>query len=97
MALLERFKKATMGEFEMRDLGLIKYFLDFQVNWSKWEIFIYQEKYNADMLKKFCMEKAEAVATLMTLNEKLKHDDGAEKFDLKIYKTSLVRWSTSLT
>ncbi|KAG6472814.1 hypothetical protein ZIOFF_070292 [Zingiber officinale] len=86
-ALLEEFKKAMMDEFEMTDLGLMKYFLGFQVRQSKGENFISQEKYVDDILKKFHMEKAKAVATPMALNEKLQQYDGAEKFDSKIYRS----------
>ncbi|KAG6486608.1 hypothetical protein ZIOFF_055186 [Zingiber officinale] len=77
-ALLEEFKKAIMDEFEMTDLGLMKYFLGFQVRQSKGEIFISQEKYVDDILKKFHMEKAKAVATPMALNEKLQQYDVQE-------------------
>ena len=31
MKMVEDFKKAMMKEFEMTDLGLVKYFLGFQV------------------------------------------------------------------
>ncbi|KAG6481465.1 hypothetical protein ZIOFF_058069 [Zingiber officinale] len=86
-ALLEEFKKAMMDEFEMTDLGLMKYFLGFQVRQSKGEIFISQEKYVDDILKKLHMEKVKAVATPMALNEKLQQYDGAEKFDSKIYRS----------
>ncbi|KAG6468657.1 hypothetical protein ZIOFF_073346 [Zingiber officinale] len=91
--LLEKFKKAMMDEFEMTDLGLMKYFLGLQVKQSKGEIIISQEKYVADILKKFRIENAKAVATPMALNEKLQQDDGAEMFDSKIYR-SLVAIAT---
>ncbi|PKI68060.1 hypothetical protein CRG98_011656 [Punica granatum] len=40
-----------MEEFEMTDLGLMKYILGFQVKQSCGEIFISQEKYAEDLLK----------------------------------------------
>ncbi|KAG6469653.1 hypothetical protein ZIOFF_070583 [Zingiber officinale] len=89
--LLEKFKKAMMDEFEMTDLGLMKYFLGLQVKQSKGEIIISQEKYVANILKKFRMENAKAVATPMALNEKLQQDDGAEMFDSKIYRSLVAR------
>ncbi|XP_022890207.1 uncharacterized protein LOC111405510 [Olea europaea var. sylvestris] len=45
-----------INEFEMTDLGVMKYFLGIQVKQSKGEIFISQEKYTEDLLKKFHME-----------------------------------------
>ncbi|XP_051134900.1 secreted RxLR effector protein 161-like [Andrographis paniculata] len=49
--------------------------------------FISQEKYAADMLKKFRMENCKSAATTMALNERLMFDDGAEKFDPSIYRS----------
>ena len=51
--MVEDFKKAMLKEFEMTDLGLMKYFLGFQVRQSIGEIFICQEKYIEDLLKIF--------------------------------------------
>ena len=51
--MVEDFKKAIMKEFDMTDLGLMKYFLGFQVRQSIGEIFICQEKYIEDLLKIF--------------------------------------------
>jgi len=69
----------------MTDLGLMKYFLGIQVKQTKGEIFITQEKYIHDLLKKFRLESCKPVTTPMALNEKLQLNDGAEKADLKVY------------
>ena len=82
----EEFKQSMMKEFEMSDLGLMKYFLGIQVKQAKGEIFISQEKYTKDMLRKFQMDKSKPVSTPMSLNEKLKQDDGAEKADAELYR-----------
>jgi len=42
-------------EYEMIDLGMLKYFLGMQVNQSPGQIFLSQEKYANDLLKKFNM------------------------------------------
>ncbi|KAG6509698.1 hypothetical protein ZIOFF_027698 [Zingiber officinale] len=86
-SLLQKFKEAMMEEFEMTDLGLMKYFLGFQVKQKKGEIFISQEKYIADLLKKFRMENAKSISTPMSLNEKLQKEDSTEGFDSKIYRS----------
>lgn len=85
--MVDSFKEAMMKEYEMTDLGLMKYFLGIQVKQSKGEIFITQEKYVSDMLKKFRMENSNPAPTPMALNEKLQLDDGAEKSDPKIYRS----------
>ena len=79
------FKKAMMKEFEMTDLGLMKYFLGFQVRQSIGEVFICQEKYIEDLLKKFHMAACKPVSTPMSSNEKLQQEDAAEKADAKTY------------
>ena len=61
--MVEDFKQKMMKEFEMSDLGLVKYFLGIQVKQSKGEIFISQEKYIDDLLKKFQMDKCKSVST----------------------------------
>lgn len=45
----DKFKAAMMNEFEMKDLGIMKYFLGMEVYQSKDEIFI------CHMLNKFDM------------------------------------------
>ena len=81
--MVEDFK-AMMKEFEMTDLGLMKYFLGFLVRQSTGEVFI-QEKYIEDLHKKFHMAACKPVPTLMSSNEKLQQEDAAEKADAKTY------------
>ncbi|XP_022865913.1 uncharacterized protein LOC111385730 [Olea europaea var. sylvestris] len=85
--LVEDFKRKMMNEFEMTDLGVMKYFLAIQVKQSKGEIFISQEKYTEDLLKKFHMENCKSVSTPMAANDKLRKDDGAKKIDAKLFRS----------
>ena len=50
------------------------------------EVFICQEKYIEDLLKKFHMIASKPVSTLMSSNEKLQQEDVAEKADAKTSK-----------
>ena len=50
---VDEFKKSMKTEFEMIDLGMMKYFLGIKVNQSEDVIFIYQTKYANDVLKIF--------------------------------------------
>ena len=85
--LLADFKHSMMRNFEMTDLGIMKYFLGMQVKQGRGEIFISQEKYAADILKKFYMKDCKAVSTPMALNEKLNSNDGAKKVDENQYRS----------
>jgi hypothetical protein len=55
--MLDEFRTTMKNEFEMTDLGLMKYFLGIEVEQSNHGIFISQQKYVAEVLKKFKMEK----------------------------------------
>ena len=53
--MIDEFKATMMDEFEMKDLGLMKYFLRMEVYQGKDEIFTCQTKYAKDMLKTIYM------------------------------------------
>ncbi|XP_014624146.1 secreted RxLR effector protein 161-like [Glycine max] len=82
---MEEFKKAMMQEYEMTDLGLMRYFLGMQVKQRPEQIFISQEKYADDLLKKFDMQDCKPLVTPMAMNEKLSKDDGQNKVDATVY------------
>ena len=85
--MVEDFKKSMKEEFEMIDLGLMKYFLDIQVKQSSGEITLCQEKYIDNLLKKFHMENCKPMDTSMAANLKLLLDDGATKVDVRRYRS----------
>lgn len=85
--MMEEFKKAMMQEYEMTDLGLMRYFLGMQVKQRPGQIFISQEKYADDLLKKFNMQDCKPLATPMAMNEKLSKDDGQNKVDATVYRS----------
>ena len=85
--MIEEFKKAMMSEYEMTDLGLMKYFLGIQVKQSPGQIFLSQEKYAEDLLQKFNMGNCKPMTTPMAVNEKLSKNDGMEKIDGAIYRS----------
>jgi hypothetical protein len=69
--MVVKFKTTKMKEFKMLDLGLMRYFLGIQVKQSPRKIFISQEKYITNFLKKFNMSECKPVGSLMAVNEKL--------------------------
>lgn len=76
-----------MKKYEMTNLDLMRYFLGIQVWQSKGEIFIYQEKYLEDLLKRSNMSKCKLVTTPIALNEKLQLKNGYKKVDATIYRS----------
>ena len=53
--LITDFKEVMKSEFEMTDLGLLKYFLDIEVKQTKNGIFISPVKYVTSILERFNM------------------------------------------
>lgn len=70
-SLVDDFKSSMMKIFEMTDLGLLRYFLGLEVKQGEDGIFVCQEKYATDLLKRFNMTNCEVAATPMNINEKL--------------------------
>lgn len=73
-------------EFEMTDLGEIKYFLRMEISQFNDGIFISQKKY-ALVILKFCMEQCKPIATPIVVNEKLSMNDGIDKADDFVYRS----------
>lgn len=84
--LIQKFKEDMMQAFEMADLGEMSYFLGIEVKQSQGEIFICQQKYANEILKKFHMEGCKSVSTPMCQKVKLFRDDGA-KVDESHYRS----------
>jgi hypothetical protein len=60
---IEEFNSFMKNEFEMTDLGLMRYFLEIEVHQSKTGIFISQSKYAHEILKRFNMVNSKARPT----------------------------------
>ena len=69
--LIETFKEVMKKEFEMADLGLMKYFLGLEVIHGKDDIFMSQERYAEEVLKKFKMTSCNPVSTPIEPGTKL--------------------------
>ena len=74
-------KKKLGEEFEMKDLGLMQYFLGLEVWQSLEGIFLNQGNYVVDILKRFNTLKCKVMATPMDSNLKLLADDSSELVD----------------
>ena len=77
----DMFKLAMKKEFEMIDLGSMKYFLGIQVTQNDKGIFICQNKYAQDVMRRFRMVNCTPVSTPMTMGTKLSREDNENEFD----------------
>lgn len=87
MELICKFKDEMKEVFEMTDLGRMTFFLGIQVQQKEEEIFVCQQKYAKEVLKKFNMEECKPAATPMNQKEKFCKEDGAEKVDERLYRS----------
>ncbi|KAD4584477.1 hypothetical protein E3N88_22078 [Mikania micrantha] len=83
---MERLKKNLFAEFEMKDLGRLKYFLGIEVLRSKQGIFLCQKKYILDLLSETGMIDCKSVETPMTVNHKLHMELEADLADKERYQ-----------
>jgi hypothetical protein len=72
--------------FEMSMMGVLTFFLGFQIKQAKKGTFISQTKYTRDILKKFSMDKAKPIKTPMDTNGHLDFDLGVTSVDQKVYR-----------
>jgi isopentenyldiphosphate isomerase len=76
-----------VNEFEMSIIGELSYFLGLQIKQLKNGTFVSQGKYIKDMLKKFGMEDAKEISTLMKTNGSLDIDTSGNMVDQKMYQS----------
>jgi hypothetical protein len=85
----DEFSKIMMDRFEMSMMGVITFFLGFQIKQAKEGTFISQMKYTRDILKKFGMDKAKPIKTPMGTNGHLDIDLGGISIDQKVYHSMI--------
>ncbi|GJR49992.1 putative RNA-directed DNA polymerase [Tanacetum coccineum] len=83
---ITKLKKNLFTEFEMKDLGRLKYFLGIEVLRSKQGIFMYQKKYVLDLLAEIGMVDCKPADTPMIVNQKLYMEKKARLADKGRYQ-----------
>ena len=68
-------------EFEMSMIGELSFFLGLQITQRSEGLFLSQEKYLREMLKRFQMEDSTPMSTLMVTGCKLRKDDDSHDVD----------------
>jgi hypothetical protein len=84
---LASFKHAMQSDFEMTDLGIMKYFLGIEVDQSTKGFFVCRQKYAIDIIKIFCMEDCNPTETPIPLGTKLSKQDEGPTVDSTLYKS----------
>ena len=87
--LMDKFKDEIEEVFEMTDLGDMSYFLGMEVHHNQHEIFICQQQYAKEILKKFKMEECKPTTTPMNQKEKFCKEDGVEKVNEELYRSMI--------
>ena len=85
--LAHDFLKLMQVEFEMRMIRELSHFLGLQIRQQELGIFISQSKYAKNLVKKFGLEFASLVRTLMSPNVKLTIDLLGKSVNLSLYKS----------
>jgi hypothetical protein len=87
--LVQWFSNSMQTEFEMSLIGELSYFLGLQINQSSAGLFISQEKYLKDMLKKFQMEDSSSIRTPLVVGRNLNIDDISPNVDQRTYQSMI--------
>ena len=76
-------------EFEMSMVGELNYFLGLQVKQQKDEIFISQEKYAKNLVKRFSLDSKKHASTPMSSSVKLSFDPTGVEVDPTLYRSMI--------
>jgi hypothetical protein len=86
----DEFNKIMTDMFEMFMVGVLTFFIGFQIKQAKEGTFISQTKYTRDILKKFSMDNAKHIKSPMGTNGHLDLNLGGTSVDQKVY-CSMIR------
>ena len=83
--LIKYARRILSIEFEIKDLGMMHYFLGMEVWQSEDGIFLAQGKHAVEILKRLRMLEWKAIATAMASNLKLMSDASFDLVDATMY------------
>ena len=85
MGLIADMKRKLAADFEVKDLGMMHYFLGMEVWHNAYGISLEEGKYVVEILKRFRMVECKAMTTPMTLNINLLSDASSNMVDATMY------------
>nr|GEX42746.1 hypothetical protein [Tanacetum cinerariifolium] len=84
--LCKSFEKPMKDKFQMSSIGELTFFLGLQVKQKKDGIFISQDKYVAEILRKFGLTKGKSASTPIDTEKPLLKDPNGEDVDVHTYR-----------
>eukprot|EP00253_Pinus_taeda_P030194 PITA_30194 len=84
--LIQSCKEDLAREFEMKDMGLMHYFLGMEVCYKDGEVFVSQGKYSNEILKQFHMEKCQPMQTPLASNWRKEDATSGEVVAATVYR-----------
>nr|GEU48687.1 retrotransposon protein, putative, unclassified [Tanacetum cinerariifolium] len=88
-SLCDEFEQMMHKRFQMSSMGELTFFLGLQVKQKDDRIFISQDKYVANILKKFDFTTVKTASTLIEPNKALIMDAKAEDVDVHLYRSMI--------
>ncbi|GJT17368.1 putative ribonuclease H-like domain-containing protein [Tanacetum coccineum] len=88
-SLCTEFESLMHKKFQMSSMGELTFFLGLQVMQRDDGIFISQDKYVADILKKFDFSSVKTASTPIETNKALHKDEEAEDVDVHLYRSMI--------
>ncbi|GJR89833.1 putative ribonuclease H-like domain-containing protein [Tanacetum coccineum] len=85
----DEFETLMKGRFQMSAMGELTFFLGLQVKQSHEGIFISQDKYVAEILRKFDFDSVKSAITPMETKAPLAKDEGGPDVDLHLYRSMI--------
>eukprot|EP00253_Pinus_taeda_P021836 PITA_21836 len=80
------FKKYLAREFEMKDMGLMHYFLGLEVWKGDGELFVSRGKYDNEILQRFYMDSYKPMDTPLSTNMRKEDATSDEEVDANVYR-----------
>ncbi|GKB70355.1 putative ribonuclease H-like domain-containing protein, partial [Tanacetum coccineum] len=87
--LCNAFEKLMHEKFQMSSMGELTFFLGLQVQQKKEGIFISQDKYVAEILKKFGFTEVKTASTPMETQKPLLKDEDGKEVDVYMYRSMI--------
>ncbi|GJY62177.1 putative ribonuclease H-like domain-containing protein [Tanacetum coccineum] len=87
--LCNAFKKLMHEKFQMSSMGELTFFLGLQVQQKKDGIFISQDKYVGEILKKFGFTEVKTASTPIETQKPLLKDEDGEEVDVHMYRSMI--------
>ena len=89
--MFTEFKASMKREFDITDLGKMKFFLGVEVVWNDKGIYLSKKKHALEILERFGLENANSVCNPMVPGIKLMKNENRKQMDMTQYKQMV--WS----